>query len=250
MPQSTLVIQSHRNPVPYEFLHACLASVRSWAQVQGFAYELIGDALLQRVPASILQKTRNQPVIATDIGRLLWMQQCLEDGHDAVLWLDADTLVLNGQVLAQTLQRLDTDFAVGRETWVQAVERRPKRYTKVHNAFLLARRGGATLPFYLQTAQRLIARHSGGMPAQFVGPKLLTALHNVAQLTVVEAANVLPPLVAIDYLKGEGPYLESYRAALPTPPASLNLCTSSIARGDLDAAQMGRLIDKLLAAGV
>ena len=240
-PPNILVLQSHRQPVPHAFLEECLASVRHWAQEWGYDYRFLDDELFAFLDAQLLSKTRSQPVVATDLGRLQWLQACLADGYDAVVWLDADTLVLDP--LRFTLP--SATFVLGRETWIQERAGRPRLYSKVHNALIVARRGGVELPFYSQVAQSMVARHTGRMPAQFVGPKLLSALHNFAQFTVAEHANVLPPMVGRDLLQGAGQYLVAYQRALPVAPATLNLCTSSIDGGELTIAQMELLIERL-----
>jgi hypothetical protein len=46
--------------------------------------------------------------------------------------------------------------------------------------------------------------NQGRIPAQFIGPKWLTALHNIALGPVIESAAILSPLVMRDYLAGQG----------------------------------------------
>jgi hypothetical protein len=50
-------------------------------------------------------------------------------------------------------------------------------YVKVHNAFMMFRQGNHFPDFYTDAAERLLDLNQGAMPAQFIGPKLLTALH-------------------------------------------------------------------------
>jgi hypothetical protein len=65
-----------------------------------------------------------------------------------------------------------------------------RAYVKVRNAFLMFRKGNHFLDFYTATAQRLLRLNQGSMPPQFIGPKLLTALHNVAICPVMETAGM------------------------------------------------------------
>ena len=216
-------------------------SVERWSAAEGFAYRRLGDELFDVLDAALLAKTREQLVVATDLARLHWMQ-CLLRDYQAVLWLDADSLILGGC----EFHLPDTDFAVGRETWVQAHDGRPRLYRKVHNAALFARRGGVELPFYLRTARHLLSQYAHThMPAQFIGPKLLTALHNIAGFDVLEQANALPPLVARDLLNEGGRYLDAYRLALTQQPFVLNLCASSVSGGQFSEGQMLELLGRL-----
>lgn len=239
---STLILQSQREPLPFDFLAHCLASVRDWASAHGFDYQFVGDELFNFLQPQVRAKTQDRLLIGTDIARLQWLQHALTEGYERVVWLDADVLVLN----PSTFQLLPQSFVVGRETWVQAGPKGPVLHRKVHNAFLQSCVGDSALPFYLHTAERLLLANTGRMPDQFVGPKLLTALHNVVQFPVLETANMLPPCVALDYLQDGGAYLTRYRQACTEPPAALNLCSSAVANGELSEVQMNRLVNLLL----
>ena len=46
----TLVIQSHRMPLPAPWMQRCLDSVRTWAEARGFDYRFLDDELFDLVP--------------------------------------------------------------------------------------------------------------------------------------------------------------------------------------------------------
>jgi hypothetical protein len=190
----------------------------------------------------LLDKTRIQTVIATDLARLRVLQAGLAEHFDTVLWLDADFLIFDpGRFVLP-----DSPCAVGREVWVQQDSSGELRvYKKVHNAFLLFRQGNSLLDFYADTAERLLHQNQGSIPPQFIGPKLLTALHNVVQLPVMETAGMLSPLVVKDIILGGGPALELFIHNSATPIAGVNLCSSSQDRNELADAEMHQLIDVL-----
>ena len=163
-----------------------------------------------------------------------------------MVWCDADFLVFNPRELLLP----DSNFALGREVWVQHDEGSGRRsYVRVHNAMLLFARGNTFLDFYADTAERLLRLNEGGMPPQFVGPKLLTALHNIAHFPVIERAAMLSPPVMRDLLAGGGEALELLRSKSPEPPAAANLCSSLTADEGLGEAEMSRLIELLLEKG-
>ena len=241
--RSTLVIQSHRFPLPYRWLERCLDSVRDWCAMNGYEYRFTGDELFDCLPESIREKTRGQTVIATDLARLLTLQDALNSGYETVVWMDADVLVSDPSKFVLP----DQSYAVGREVWVQHDKHgRLKSYKKVHNAFLMFLQGNSFLDFYADTAERLLALNKGPVPPQFIGPKLLTALHNVAGLPVLESAGMLSPMVIRDILAGEGPALDLFIADSPQPVAAANLCVSSCDRDELSDTEMERLIDIML----
>lgn len=237
------MLQSHRLPLPWSWLDDCLASVRDWAAANGFLYRFLDDALFAVLPADIRDKTRGQPVVASDLARLLVIRKALEDGHEAVVWLDADTLVID----PGSLRLPDESYAMGREVWVQRHGGGYRAYVKVHNAFLLFRAGNPLLDFYVHAAERILRRHRGDMAPQLIGPKLLTALHNMMSFPVSEAAAMLSPAVMDDLVAGDGPALALFRSRSAMAPAAVNLCGSLVADGSLDTGVVSEVIRRLLA---
>ena len=236
--RDTLIIQSHRSPLPYAWIDSCLQSVRDWSETNQYNYRFIGDELFDVLPKIILDKIQLQKVIVTDLARLLFIQEALND-YASVVWLDADFLIFDPEQFILP----NESYAVGREVWVQQDQNgKLKVYKKVHNAFLLFRRGNSFLNFYVDTAERLLLQNQGSMPPQFIGPKLLTALHNVVQLPVMETAGMLSPLVIKDLIAGEGPALSLFRQQSISMLAAANLCASSCDRDDIAVAEMEKLI--------
>lgn len=239
----TLVIQSHRSPLPYPWIESCLRSVREWCSLNGYEYRFMGDEFFDSVPTEILKKTEGQKVIATDLARLLILQDALDSGYEAVIWLDADFLIFNPSKFELPAH----PYAVGREVWIQNDKRgKLKVYKKVHNAFLMFRKQNGFLDFYRETAERLLSLNQGTIPPQFIGPKLLTALHNIAILPVAESAGMLSPMVIMDMIEGEGAALDKFIKHSPQPIAAANLCLSSCERDDLSDKSIERLIELLL----
>ncbi len=243
---NTLVIQSHRTPVPYPWIEPCLVSVRQWCTSNGFKYRFIGDELFDVLPEALLNKTQHQRVIATDLARLMVLRDALSSGYEAAIWLDADFLVFEPSNFVLPEQ----PYALGREVWVQYEKRSNlKVYKKVHNAFLLFRQGNPFLDFYIETAGRLLLLNQGSMPAQFIGPKLLTALSNIAVLPVMESAGMLSPMVIKDMLKGSGPALDLFCKHSPQKIAGANLCISSCEQDEVSGKEMECLIETLINTG-
>ena len=244
---TTLVIQSHRDPLPYEWLQRCLDSVCAWAQANDYHYRYLGDGIFDPLARDLLEKTRTQRVIASDLARLVSLQQGLAEGYDCVVWCDADFLIFDPEafVLPQTA------YALGREVWVQHDQQQKLRaFVKVHNAVLMFRHGNPFLDFYRETAEGLLRRNQGSMAPQFIGPKWLTAVHNIALCPVMENAAMLSPLVMRDILAGGGEALQLFRQKSTYSPAGANLSSSLSEAECLAETDMQRLIDLLLADGI
>ena len=247
---ATLVVQSHRAPLPASWYARCVDSVRSWAQRSGFAYRWVGDELFDRLPAELRNKVASQPVVASDLARLILLEEVLDEGFARAVWVDADVLVLEPERLA--LPAADARF--GREVWSQeGAQGKLKVYRKIHNAILAFAANEPVLPFYRMSAARILDRYdaaSGPMVPQLIGPKLITLLHNAIGFDVLEAVGMLSPLVAEDVLAGGGPALERFLRESAEPPAALNLCGSSVADQARSEARMNLLVDHLQAARV
>ena len=237
-----LVIQSHRQPLPYPWISTCLDSVKYWAEVNNLEYQFIGDELFDYAVPKNLKKTAKQIVIATDLARLYAMQDYLAQGYETVIWCDADFLIFAPEKLALP----EESYAIGREVWVQRDNDKLTAYVKVHNAFMMFRKDNPFLDFYTDTAERFLAQNTGRMPPQFIGPKLLTAIHNVAQCPVLETAGMLSPLVVKDITNAGGPALDLFQRRSPKPIAAANLCSSSIERGEISEQVMEKCIEVLI----
>jgi len=241
---NTLIVQSHRSPLPYPWIERCLKSVRDWCDLNHYQYQFIGDELFDVLAEPLLKKTRYQKVIATDLARLYLLQNLMREKNQTVIWMDADFLIFDP---VNFVIPTKPSYAVGREVWVQHDKRgKLKVYKKVHNAFLMFRPGNAFLDFYLDTAQRLLTKNKGEIPAQFIGPKLLTALHNIASFPILETAGMLSPLVIKDLLQGKGEALALFIAKSEPAIAAANLCVSSCDNKAVSETQMEKLIDSLL----
>jgi hypothetical protein len=247
MAHSTLVIQSHRNPLPHRWLETCIDSVSQWAKQNCFDYQFVGDdKLFSEIAPDLLEKTAGQKVIATDLGRLRLLQEGLRHGYETVVWCDADFLIFNPQQFILPA----TDYAVGHEVWVQLDRsQKLKAYKKVHNAFLMFRQGNHFLDFYADTAERLLQLNQGSMPPQFIGPKLLTALHNVVQCPVLETAGMLSPVVIRDLFQGGGKALDLFRAKSPVGLFGANLSASLVKGEGVSEGDMDQLIEILYQSG-
>ena len=243
------------------WLKICQDSVRTWAVKQGFEYRFLDDHLFDYLPSAELL-SRYNVVIVSDLARLRWLRYLLLD-YDQVIWCDADFLIID----VDGFKPVKSSYALGREVWVdQTTDGQLKAFKKVHNAYLQFDRGNAFLDFYIETAEHLLERNTGGVPNQFVGPKLLTALHNVAGLTVHEQAGMLSPVLAAACLRRAGALDSAEYSALCRHPAdrvmalfakrsdqlplALNLSASCIESQGLNSDRVEQLCELLLSRGI
>jgi len=247
---TTIVCQSYRDRDVPAWIATCLASVRDWTERQGWAYCFIGDALFERLPDWYRQKTRERPVVATDLARLLLAQECLQAGYERAIWLDADVLVFAPARLAMETPQ---GYAFGREVWIQRQRQQLRAYRQVHNAVCAFARDNPFLAFYIHACQRVVRRHQGNMVPQLVGPKLLSALDSWLALPALPEVALFSPLVNRDVLAGGGPALSLHRQHAGSAIGAANLSASTADRDwegiRLTAADYDCLTARLLARG-
>ena len=229
----------------------CCDSVAAWAAARGFTYRRAGDELFERVPADLRARFAAQPVVLSDLARLLWLRAALAEGFERAVWCDADVFVFADFALPARGDR------VGRECWVQRAGHRLRSYRKVHNAWLQFEAGSVFLPWYIDRALALLARAPASVVPQFLGPKLLTAWHNIAPFEVEERVGMLSPLAMAELLAGgpgPAPALAALRAGHGAALCAVNLCASLEGRPVdgvcHDGVAYGRAIDALLAGAL
>lgn len=240
----TIVLQSHSPARIHGWLARCCASVRDWAMLHGWDYRRCGDELFTWLPTPLRHRLASQRVVAADLARLYWLRAVLDEGYDRAIWCDADVLVFRNFTPG------GGDHAFGRECWVQPAGQRLRSYRKIHNAYLLFRADSPVLPFYLDRARTLLERAELPVVPQFIGPKLLTAWHNLVAFAVEERVGMLSPLAMHDLLRGGGAALQRTLEGHDRRPCAFNLCASCEGRVEagraLEAADYSRAVKRLL----
>lgn len=238
----SLVVQSYRQSEVPEWLHSCLASVRHWALQCEYDYRFCGDELLARVPDWYAEKVGDRTPIMADLARLKWIQEILlEEDYHQVIWLDADTLVFAPHHLRVDMQ---ASCVFGREHWLQRDGRNRQRvYKNVHNAFCAFRRDSPVLGFLIESIERMVERVDGAFIApQFVGPKLLTSLHNIVGFPTDDRFGAVSPLHAELILAGQDP-LSVMATGLP---AGQRICAANLCLSLSDEIDHARVVAALL----
>ena len=207
----TLVLQSAQSRRA-QWLDTCLVSVESWAAQANYTYRFIGDELFDQVPEWYMHKVAGRMPIASDLGRLLWIKNLLDQGEaDTVVWLDADVLVFAPSKLKLAPV---SSCVFGQELWIQ--KKLPKSHPKdgeklqrqngtwqvrknVHNALAAFRKDCPVLPFLIEVIQRMMHRVDANFIApQMMGPKLLSNLHNLADFELMPSVGALSPEVILN----------------------------------------------------
>ncbi len=225
----TLVLQSCSNNQRTSWIQYCLSSVEIWAQANNHSYRIIDDELFAVVPEWYMRKVGNRLPIAADYARLVFLQQALAEGFEQVIWFDADVLIFDMTLALD----FDGSCAFGQEIWIQEREGKLEARSNVHNAVCVFRKDCVVLPFLLHTVLTMMKKvDPAHLAPQFVGPKLLNALHPLCDFALLPQVGALSPLVVADMCKGSMSALNLLRFKSTTTPLAVNLCASLIDADD------------------
>ena len=219
------ILQSAPIDAP-DWVRRCMASVKTWAYAQGYAYEETDDALFDWVKPSLQEKLAGRGPILADLGRLRWMESNLAEHKGMVFWIDADTINLDPEWSIPE----HSHSVFGEECWIQKNKRGDwRRYLTPHNAFMGFTADSPILPFLAYISESIIERaDSSYISPQMIGPKLLKSLHNLAQFPLLQEAGVISPVLLQEWGGNKGDASACYEAEDRPALAMANLCASLV----------------------
>lgn len=217
------ILQSAADRRP-DWVSRCMTSVADWSEQQEYSYHCISDELFDWVTPELRTKLHDRRPILADLARLRWIEAELAARGGLVVWIDADTLVVDPDWCVP-----DSEHTIfGEECWVQpTAEGAWRAYQSPHNAFMGFTAASPVLGFLAYLSESIIERADAAHIApQMVGPKLLKALNNLAQFTLVPEAGAVNPELLAEWVGEAGPATACYERATRPPLALVNLCSS------------------------
>lgn len=247
----TVVYQSFRTEEIPPWIARCMKGVAEWADARDYDYARVGDEFFDLLPNDYRSIAQGRLPILSDLARLIMARNLLAAGYERTIWVDADVVILDPDNFEITVNE---DFSFCREIWVQPDGRGGvKAYRNVHNAMCVFVEGNSFLEFYIDACQRIVSQFKDGqgLVNQIVGPKFLSAIHNITAYPVIENVGMLSPLVVADIDAAAGAALDLLNKEKPAPMQAANLC-SSLAGGvaddvDLNHEMMDRVVTNLIA---
>ena len=220
---SITILQSAADARP-DWVSRCMRSVADWSQRQGYGYHFIGDELFDWVTPELRTKLQQRTPILADLARLRWIESELKMRGGLTVWIDADTVIVD-----PTWRIPDsTHTFFGEECWVQpTAEGAWRAYQSPHNAFMGFTTESPVLGFLAYLSESIIERADvAHIAPQMVGPKLLKALNNLAQFTLVPEAGAVSPELLAEWMGDAGPAIACYEQAARPSLALANLCST------------------------
>lgn len=202
-----------------------MASVRAWTEARGYTYRFFDDGFFDYAPGWFRQRVGNRILPVTDMARLRAAQALLAEGWERVVWIDADMLVF-----APALLEVDAPagYAFVREMWTSARGGQVVADERVNNSVSVFCRGNPMLDFYVHACERAAA--SRQLSDWHIGTALLTTLHRVIGLPLLEGVGIASPNLLRELATGGTRFCTAYMAAVGTPLAAINLCGSFAGR--------------------
>ncbi len=227
----TVVLQSAPLERP-AWVNDCMEGVARWAENNRFEYACYGDEFFDALPAWYCQKLGRRGPILADLARLIHARSALQEGYEAVIWCDSDTLIIDP--LWQPTTPSHSIF--GHELWLQRDKSgRLEIRKQPHNAYLMFTATSPVLDFLIHTVESIIYRADPKHIApQMVGPKLLKALNTFADFDLEQAAGAMSPLLLDGLLSDNSEITSYFKVAQTSPPKLINLCASLVGSDDLD----------------
>lgn len=245
----TVVYQSFRTENVPEWISACMASVRAWAEKQGFDYRFWDDRFFDLVPDELRPRASAYKCVLSDYARLVAARELLNEGWDRAVWIDADALIFDPENF--TIPFTD-NYAFCREVWLDRISLgRPQFQLTVNNSVSVFCRGEKLTEFYLDCARRILAGTAPITPVS-IGTQWLLGLKQIVDFPVFTSVGIFGPEMARRFLAGDADFLGTYLAYQTSPVHAINLCLSkasgTAANPDtLDAAAVQEVISRLLA---
>jgi hypothetical protein len=221
----TIVVQSFRAHDVPEWISRCLTSVRTWAALSKFQYKMMGDEFLDLVPDWYRRKARRYITVITDLARLVLLRQCLEEGFDRAIWVDADMAVFRPSIL-----KVDPDLSYGysREIWIEKKCSAGLIATrKINNSACLFRNDDISLAHldeYICACKSIVAGLKELRDHTEVGTKFLTAQDREQPLPILRGFGLFSPTILQAFLDSDAEVLREFLKLQGDPICAANLC--------------------------
>jgi hypothetical protein len=221
----TIVYQSFRTENVPSWIETCMASVRRWAELKGFAYRFWDDSFFDYIPSHLRQRASVHKCLMSDYARVCAAKELLESGYDRTIWVDADALIFDPENFKVDVS---SGYAFCREVWLhRTVLRQPQFKLTVNNSVTVFCRDQQLIDFYLDSSRGILASDRELNPFS-IGTDWLVGLRRIVDFPLLNNVGIFGPEMAFRYFKDDGKFLRPYLAYQTGPIAAANLCLSKI----------------------
>jgi hypothetical protein len=220
----TVVYQSYRTSNVPGWIEHCMATVRSWADAQGYDYHFVDDRLFEYAPQWYRRKVSDNILLISDLARLMIARELLRGGYQRTVWIDADVVVFSPGEF-----RIDTTegYALCREIWVgKTADGQMVAKPQVNNAVTVFVEPNSFLDFYIHACEQIV-RQADRVDPLAVGTSFLTGLRKLVPFGLIEQVGLFSPILMQLLAKSSVEnVLQQYAKAAGGPIHAANLCSS------------------------
>ena len=221
----TIVYQSFRTDNVPAWIDACMATVRGWAERQGFAYRFWDDRFFDLVPPELRVRASVHKCLLTDYARIVAARDLLAEGYDRAIWVDADAVVFNPDKFAIAIT---SGHAFCREVWHDlTLFGRPYFKLTVNNSVSVFCRDEKLIDLYLKEAAAIL-RGNQPLSAVSIGTEWLHKRQAQTPSPLLTNVGIFGPEMMYRYLQDDARYLCPYLRYQTSPVYAANLCNSKL----------------------
>jgi hypothetical protein len=221
----TVIYQSFRTENVPAWISACLATVRTWADRQGFVYRFWDDRFFDFVPAGLRPRAAIHKCLLTDYARLVAARELLAEGYERAIWVDADAVVFDPERFTIDLT---SGHAFCREVWHDlTLFGRPFFKLTVNNSVSVFCRDQTLIDLYLAEASAILSSDRP-LSAVSIGTEWLEKRQQRTPSPLLAHVGILGPEMMWRYLRDDANFLRPYLRYQTAPVYAINLCHSKL----------------------
>lgn len=219
----TIVYQSYRTTHVPEWIKTCMQTVKTWADLNAFDYQVYDDSFFEYAPEWFRNKANHEICPVTDLARLVVARELLSQKYDRTIWVDADMLIFDPEKFIITTEK---DFQFCHEIWLLTDSEGKRRIEHhVNNSITIFCKNNIHLDFFIDACHR-IGRTKASIGKLDVGTIFLSRLRNILPFPLLENVGILSPTLMKEIVLNEPIVLVEYVNQLSAPLACVNLCAS------------------------
>lgn len=225
----TIVYQSYRTYDVPAWISTCMQTVKDWAMLKGFDYQMIDDKLFDYVPDWYKEKAQGQIQPISDLARLELAKEFLLKGYERTVWIDADILIFQPEKLNINTTE---EYLFCQEAWIELESGSTVESgkivcsSKVHNALTVFTQNNKFLDFYIYVCKQIVKNNQGRLSSIEVSTRFLTNLHQFFPLPLFTNMGLFSPINMYAIASEKNYYTQEYVKLLGSPVYAANLCSS------------------------
>ncbi|MEG4589159.1 hypothetical protein QUA54_28665 [Microcoleus sp. MOSTC5] len=206
-----------------------MQTVKDWATLKGFDYQMIDDKLFDYVPDWYKEKANGKIQPISDLARLELAKEFILKGYERTVWIDADILIFQPEQLNINTRE---EYLFCREAWIEletgstVEEGKIVCISKVHNALTIFTQKNSFLDFYIYVCKEIVRNTQGKLSSIEVSTRFLTNLHQIFPLPLFKNMGLFSPLNMYGIAQNQNYFTQEYVKLIGAPIYAANLCSS------------------------